>query len=341
MVVSCSHRNHRLAGEDSCRIHRHRHVTRYRRVVTKLTIVVPPPSSKSPVRKQSETVLIAASNLAHGFFRKYSRVVHQHRSGAVNLSLVAQLPGIIIAPGQQAGIRPLQHQIVAVAAIVVCNELIGDAVVFQQHPLTVRKIAKSAADEAGARVIDHHQIGTRRRSESKRERCGISAGDKTFHGKWHRACSIEGENIRHARHCHRVGIADGIPSRSNHHGNHGVAGCQADGSAGGSGCHRDLIDFHSTAGIGHRRCEGQTRSGVWYCDGIAGRRTRKSRIECAAAWHEICKGGKSTGCYGHVPADDGASGIGGDRPVMIGAGRNQAFDDRTGHSHSAAGHGRR
>ena len=82
---------------------------------------------------------------------------------AVLRSAITQEAGGSVTPGDQTIIRPAQHQIVAVAAVVVGHEVVPQAAVGERHFLALRQVAEGTGYEGETRIFHNGQHGSRRR----------------------------------------------------------------------------------------------------------------------------------------------------------------------------------
>ena len=153
--------HHSLAKERTRaadRVHCHRGIAADCCSIPKLTITVVSPSINTPLTGQCQGVIATAHDLHDGFACQHTFLINRRRCLARPRGVVSKLAAVVFTPGSQPGMRPEQHQVIAIAAIIPGDERIGDAVETQINHRAVGHVAEGTLDEGCAGVLHHGQI---------------------------------------------------------------------------------------------------------------------------------------------------------------------------------------
>ena len=194
------------------------------------------PCGDAPIRAHGEAPSAVGGQSDHRFTCQPSARLCRHRHGAVGIEpAVTKLIHTIVAPGIHAGFCPNEHEIVAVAAVVICYEVIFSPGITQGHRLAVGEIVECPANEGKSCIIYYHQRGAHRRRVVQRQVDQVPRCGKRPHRQRHlgsvgvtrRQCPADTSHLN----CERIGITARRVAGNAHV-------CGAHASGGGRG--RDL-----------------------------------------------------------------------------------------------------
>ena len=159
-IIPCGDCDDRLAGEDSGRLDRDRQRAVSGGAIAELAVQIIAPCGQGAIRAKCDAVGISGGKRGDGLARQHAGGADGSWCTPIAKRTKAELPNPVVAPRVGLGAGPLQHQVIAGAAVVVGHKPIAGALIGKFDRLTLGEIGERAGDKGVTRVVDDREPGT-------------------------------------------------------------------------------------------------------------------------------------------------------------------------------------